>query len=111
MFHEQSPFADSSIYNDESIDSNKNVFFPEKFSCILLGPSECRKTSLSKNLIKNKLYFHKLCIIGSTRNQHEDVGRVIKDANVDFSRDKKDLPSPDNYLKINVRDKELVFNE
>ena len=85
------------------------------------------KTFLLKKLILARIYFDKLYIIGPTGDQYEGVesyNRRIRNsvddkADVDFVKDIKDLPSPDQLPKDlkklmifdNVRAKEPVINE
>ena len=78
-----------------------------------------RQDILIKKLILARIYFDKLYIIGSTGDKYEGVERMNRKADVEFVKDIKDLPSPDqlpnNLKKLmifdDVRSKEPVFNE
>ena len=109
-------------------DDNKitEATLPEKLRCIISGPSECGKTFLLKKLILARIYFDKLYIIGCTGDQYEGVesynrrsrNSVDDKADVEFVKDIKDLPSPDQLPKDlkalmildDVRAKEPVIN-
>ena len=69
---------------------------PENFRCIISGPSECGKTFLLKQLVLARIYFDKLYIIGPTCDQYEGVESKAK---IEFIKDIKDLPSPDQLPK------------
>ena len=66
-----------------------------------------------------RIYFDKLCIIGPTGYQYEGVERINDKADVEFFKDIKNLPSPDQLPKglkklmifDGVRAKEPVINE
>ena len=65
------------------------------------------------------IYFDKLYIIGPTGDQYEGVERINDKADVEFAKDIKDLPSPDQLPKDlkklmifdDVRAKQPVINE
>ena len=103
--------------NDDNIITEAT--FPDKFRCIICGPSECGKTFLLKKLILASIYFDKLYIIGPTGDQYNGLERINQKAIIEFIRDIKDLPSPDKLLKDlqklmifdDVRAKEPVINE
>ena len=111
--------------NDDDIITE--AAFPDNFRCIISGPSECGKTFFLKKLILASIYFDKLYIIGPTGDQYEGVesynrrSRNFFDdkADVEFVKDIKDLPSPDQLPKDlkklmifdDVRAKEPVINE
>ena len=57
---------------------------PENFRCIISGPSECGKTFVLKKLIRARIYFDKLYIIGPTGDQYEGVERINDKAHVEF---------------------------
>ena len=91
------------------------------------APSESGKTFLLKKLILARIYFDKLYIIVPTGDQYEGVesynrrsrNSVDDKADVEFIKDIKDLPSPDQLPKDlkklmifdDVRAKEQVINE
>ena len=93
--------------------------FPDIFTRIISGPSECGKTFLFKKLILASIYFDKLYIIGPTGDQYHGIERINPKADVEFIKDRKDLPSPDKLPKDlkklmifdDVRIKEPVINE
>ena len=66
-----------------------------------------RQDILIKKLILARIYFDKLYIIGPTGDQYEGVesynrrshNSVDDKADVEFVKDIKDLPSPDQLLK------------
>ena len=110
--------------NDDNIITETE--FPDNFRCIISGPSECGKTFLLKKLILASVFFDKLYIIGPTGDQYQgscgaDNGleRLNPKADVEFVKDIKDLPSPDQLPKDlkklmifdDVRAKEPVNNE
>ena len=111
--------------NDDNIITEATL--PENFRCIISGPSECGKTFLLKKLILARIYFDKLYIIGPTGDQYKGVGTynrrsrnsVDDKADVEFVKDRKDLPSPDQLPKDlkklmivdDVRAKDPVINE
>ena len=143
--HEQSSFADlfgekhqkakpsnNSPTNTISVNINEDLqswlndddiiteaTFPDNFRCIISGPSECGKTSLLKKLILASIYFDKLYIIGPTGDQYNGLERINPKAIIEFIKDIKDLPSPDQLPKDlkklmifdDVRAKEPVINE
>ena len=102
--------------NDDNI--IREATHPENFRCIISGSSESGKTFLSKKLILARIYFEKLYIIGPTRDQYEGVERT-NDADVEFVKDIKDSPSPNQLPKDlkklmifdDVRAKEPIINE
>ena len=65
-----------------------------------------------------RIYFDKLYIIGPSGDQFEGVERINHKADVEFVKDRKDLPSPDQLPKDpeklmifdDVRAKEPVIN-
>ena len=83
------------------------------------GHSECGKTFLLKKLILASIYFDKLYIIGPTGDQYQGLEQINPKAGVEFVKDIKDLPSPDQLPKDlkklmifdDVRAKEPVINE
>ena len=111
--------------NDDNIIIEATL--PVNFRCIISGPSNCGKTFLLKKIILARIYFDKLYIIGHTGDQYEGVesynrrsrNSVDNNADVEFVKDIKDLPSPDQLpkdlkkLRIldDVRAKEPVINE
>ena len=106
--HEGSSFPNSPVsvninddlyswLNDDDIITE--AIYPDNFRCIISGPSECGKTFLLKKLILASIYFDKLYIIGPTGDQHHGIKRINPKADVEFFKDIKDLPSPDNYPK------------
>ena len=68
-----------------------NAIFPENFSCIISGPSECGKTSLLKYIFLISIQFDRLYIIGPTGNQYDDL--EYKD--IVYIKDIKGLPPPE----------------
>ena len=70
-------------------------------------PSECGETFLLKKLILARIYFDMLYIIGPTGDRYEGVesynrrsrNSVDNKADVEFVKDIKDLPSPDQLPK------------
>ena len=111
--------------NDDNIITEAT--FPENFRCIISGPSECGKTFLLKKMVLAIIYCDKLGIIGPTGDQCEGVesynprsrNSVDDKADVEFVKDIKDLPSPDQLPKDlkklmtfdDVKAKEPVINE
>ena len=109
--------------NDDNIITEAE--FPDNFRCIISGPSECGKTFLLKKLFLSSIYFDKLYIIGPTGDQYEGIDRLSRnsvhndEADVEFIKDIKDLPSPDKLPKDlkklmifdDVRAKEPIINE
>ena len=108
--------------NDDDIITEAE--FPDNFRCIISGPSECGKTFLLKKLFLASIYFDKLYIIGPTGDQYQgtcfaDEGVDNGKANVEFIKERKDLPSPDKLPKDlkklmifdDVRAKEPIINE
>ena len=75
---------------------------PENFRCVISGPSKCGKTFLLKKLVLARIYLDKLYINGLTGDQYEAVesynrrsrNSVDDKADIEFVRDIKDLPSP-----------------
>ena len=75
--------------------------------------------SYYKKLILARIYFDNLCIIGPTGDQYEGVERINDKADVEFVKDIKGLPSPNQLPKDlkkllifdDVRAKEPVINE
>ena len=103
--------------NDDDIITEAR--FPDNFSCIISGPSECGKTFLLKKLILVSINFDKLYIIGPTGDQYNGLERVNPKAIIEFIKDIKELRSPDKLPKDlkklmifdDVRAKEPVINE
>ena len=103
--------------NDDNIITEATL--SENFRCIISGPSECGTTFLLKKLILARIYLDKLYIIGPTGDQYEGVERINHTAEVEFNKDIKELPSPNQLPKdlkklmiFNaVRAKEPVINE
>ena len=102
--------------NDDDIITEAT--FPDKFRCIISGPSECGKIFLLKKLILASIYFDKLYIIGPTGDQYYGLERINPKAIIEFIKDIKDLPSdklPKDLKKLmifdDVRAKEPVINE
>ena len=103
--------------NDDDIITEAT--FPDNFRCIISGPSECGKTFLLKKLILASICFDKLYIIGPAGDQYNGLERINDKAIIEFIKDKKDLPSPDQLPKDlkklmifdDVRAKEPVINE
>ena len=103
--------------NDDNIITEAAI--PDKFRCIISGPSECGKTFLLKKLILASIYFDELYIIGPTGDQYNGLERINPKAIIEFIKDIKDLPSPDKLHKDlkkliifeDVRAKEPVINE
>ena len=111
--------------NDDNIITGATL--PENFRCIISNPSECGKTFLLKKLILARIYLDKIYIIGPTGDQYEGVesynrrsrNSVEDKADVEFVKDIKDLPFPDQLPKDlkklmifdDVRAKEPVINE
>ena len=103
--------------NDDDIITEAE--FKDNFRCIISGPSECGKTFSLKKLILASIYFDKLYIIGPTGDRYNGLERTNNKAIIEFIKDIKDLPSPDNLPKDlnklmifdDVRAKEPVINE
>ena len=111
--------------NDDNIITEATL--PENFRCIKSDPSECGQTFLFKKLYLARIYFDKLYIIGPAGYQYEGVesyhrrscNSVHDKADVEFVKDIKDLPSPDQLPKDlrkimifdDARIKEGVINE
>ena len=78
-----------------------------------------RQDILIKKIILARIYFDKLYIIGPTGDQYEGLERINGKADVEFVKDIKDLPSPDQLPKDlkklmifdDVRAKQAVINE
>ena len=78
-----------------------------------------RQDIVIKKLIMARIYFDTLYIIGPTGDPYEGVERINHKADVDFVKDIKNLPSPDQLPKDlkklmifdDVRAKEPVINE
>ena len=92
-----------------------NVSFRENFRCVIACPSECGNTFLLKNLFLSCIPFDRLYIFGPTGDQYEG----LKYEDIEFIKEIKDLPSPDQLpkdIKIlmifdDVWSKEPVINE
>ena len=69
--------------------------FPENLRCVIAGPVECGKIVLLKYLIILGIYFDRVYIIGPTGDQYDD----LKYADIEFVKDIKDLPPPDQLPK------------
>ena len=103
--------------NDDDIITEAE--FSDNFRCIISGPSECGKAFLLKKLILSSIYFDNLHITGSTGDQYQGLERINQIAVIEFVKDMKDLPSPDELPKDlkklmifdDVRAKERVINE
>ena len=83
--------------NDDNIITEATL--PEKFRCIISGPSECGKTFFLKELILARIYFDKLYIIGPTGDNYNGLERINPKAIIEFFKDIKDLTSPDKLPK------------
>ena len=71
------------------------LYSQKSFRCVIADPIECGKTFLLKNLFLSSIQFDRLYIIDPTGDQYED----LKNRDVAFIKEIKELPSPDQLLK------------